>query len=696
MEDRLEKKKKKKHIGIIVLIIVAIVLIGLIASAVSQARVAMQELTSKNIQSYEVSRGTVVETVSGSGQVEAAESVDVTVPVGVEVDKVLVSSGDTVQKGQELAEINTESITDALVSIESSIKSIDDELKADESRSSGDEDKLTDLQKEQLNNEKTDLQTAQDELNQLKSNPVITATTDGIIGDVNISEGSETAKTSGSSSYSSGDSSDASSYLQSITGVASSAVVSGKPTAVVADVRKVTPVGSAAADQYVTIVTGETTSSSSVTGSSLSEETDSSSSGATDSSSASEETSSSSSSEESSEDSSEVKDSVISDWSALTGKLTAPAADGTPVTTEDIFADTESGTFSDLNHYTGQIRWIDAASANETVSRFEAGHTYVAVISLTAADGWIFSGDNIPGITGASQVEPFLGADGKTLTLVVIYPQISAGDTSDQTVISLTDEQIEALKNAINSAVDASQDLSGLDLSSLSSGTSSYDLSSLSSGTSSYDLSGLSSGTSSYDLSGTDVSGITDTGSSVSVSYSPYECVAFTINKTDRVQVKVSIDEQDILLLSEGQTAEVTLDAVDGETFEGTVTKIASTATESSGSAKYEVTVEMDGSDNIRLGMTAQATVNVGEAEDALVIPMEALQQEEDKNFVYTTEAEDGTLGGEKEVTTGLSDGENVEIKSGLSEGDTIYYTQASDTSTDMFGDEISAESGEQ
>lgn len=62
------------------------------------------------------------------------------------------------------------------------------------------------------------------------------------------------------------------------------------------------------------------------------------------------------------------------------------------------------------------------------------------------------------------------------------------------------------------------------------------------------------------------------------------------------------------------------------------------------------------------MGMSVLATISVEEAEDAVLIPVSALQERGGKTFVYTESAEDGTISGETEVTTGLSDGNRVEI----------------------------------
>ena len=60
--------------------------------------------------------------------------------------------------------------------------------------------------------------------------------------------------------------------------------------------------------------------------------------------------------------------------------------------------------------------------------------------------------------------------------------------------------------------------------------------------------------------------------------------------------------------------------------------------------------------------------------ENIITSPVNALQERGNEVFVYTEKDEEGNLSGEKSVSTGLSDGNIVEITEGLSEGDTIYY----------------------
>ena len=80
-------------------------------------------------------------------------------------------------------------------------------------------------------------------------------------------------------------------------------------------------------------------------------------------------------------------------------------------------------------------------------------------------------------------------------------------------------------------------------------------------------------------------------------------------------------------------------------------------------------------------GMSASATIKIDGVENALLIPVDALNRTSSGYYVYTEcDEESGTLGGMVEVTAGISNSVYVEITSGLSEGDTVYYTEKEDS----------------
>ncbi len=145
-----------------------------------------------------------------------------------------------------------------------------------------------------------------------------------------------------------------------------------------------------------------------------------------------------------------------------------------------------------------------------------------------------------------------------------------------------------------------------------------------------------------------------------------------------KMTVSISVDETDILSLAVDQAATISVDALDGETLEGTVTRIDTTATSSGGVTVYTVTVTFDKTEKMLSGMSADVSIVIEGVEDALLIPSEALTQTSSTSYVYTTfDEETGELGGMVEVTTGLNNGSYVEITGGLSENDTVYYFES-------------------
>lgn len=166
------------------------------------------------------------------------------------------------------------------------------------------------------------------------------------------------------------------------------------------------------------------------------------------------------------------------------------------------------------------------------------------------------------------------------------------------------------------------------------------------------------------------------------------------------MDLSISVDELDILNVEVGQTATITLDAIENETYTAKVTKVNTSGTSSGGVTKYSVDLSIERSDQMLSGMTASATITIQEASDIVVIPVDALQETMGSTYVYTGIDEDGTtLTDEVEVETGLSDGNYVEITSGLSEGDEVYYKVSDSTDTTVmeggsFSFDIGGETG--
>ncbi len=151
----------------------------------------------------------------------------------------------------------------------------------------------------------------------------------------------------------------------------------------------------------------------------------------------------------------------------------------------------------------------------------------------------------------------------------------------------------------------------------------------------------------------------------------------FSISPDETMSISVSVDESEILSVSVGQSAEVTIDSINGESFTGTVTEIDRAGTSSSGVTTYTAVISIEKTDAMLAGMSASATIKIDGVENALLIPVDALNRTSSGYYVYTEcDEESGTLGGMVEVTAGISNSVYAEITSGLSEGDTVYYTE--------------------
>lgn len=164
-------------------------------------------------------------------------------------------------------------------------------------------------------------------------------------------------------------------------------------------------------------------------------------------------------------------------------------------------------------------------------------------------------------------------------------------------------------------------------------------------------------------------------GSGGSSSYSASEATAAVVTPSEKMLLEIAVDELDILSVKKGQDALVSVNAIEDETFNGVISDVATSANEGTGSAKYNVKIEVDRTDNMLEGMSASAEIAVGSASSVLMIPVEALQYEEGRTFVYTALDSSGNPAQDADVETGLSDSTYVEITAGLAENDKIYYT---------------------
>lgn len=161
-------------------------------------------------------------------------------------------------------------------------------------------------------------------------------------------------------------------------------------------------------------------------------------------------------------------------------------------------------------------------------------------------------------------------------------------------------------------------------------------------------------------------------------SYDTAKKDAAVITADEEMTVQIQVDELDIRTLETGMEATVTLDALPGSSFTGTITSINPYGENSGGNTKYTVTVTLPRDEKMLPGMNASVKITTGVSGTVPTVPAAAVVFDAGKSWLYTGYNEKtDTLTDPVEIQTGLSDGCLVELLSGLSEGSSFYYRYA-------------------
>ncbi|MEG0961683.1 MAG: HlyD family efflux transporter periplasmic adaptor subunit [Lachnospiraceae bacterium] len=139
---------------------------------------------------------------------------------------------------------------------------------------------------------------------------------------------------------------------------------------------------------------------------------------------------------------------------------------------------------------------------------------------------------------------------------------------------------------------------------------------------------------------------------------------------TSAYQATFAIDEMDIHGIEKGQKVLVSVDAVEGSTYEGTVSNISLAGTNENGVASYGVSVALKDASGLLPGMSANGKITVGMNEQALLVPIDAVQTIEGKKTVTVVKKDGKTEA--REVTLGLVNNEKAEVLKGISKGDKV------------------------
>ncbi len=151
---------------------------------------------------------------------------------------------------------------------------------------------------------------------------------------------------------------------------------------------------------------------------------------------------------------------------------------------------------------------------------------------------------------------------------------------------------------------------------------------------------------------------------------------AIIIADPEGFHMTLNVDELDIAQIQLGQTALVTVDALDDAQITGEISRIApvanSTPLGSGAITTYEVIVTLDPTElPLRSGMTATAAIITKEAKNVIVIPNRVMHLDETTRSPYVEKVVNG-VPTRVDIQLGLRNEQFSEVISGLEEGDVL------------------------
>ncbi len=153
-----------------------------------------------------------------------------------------------------------------------------------------------------------------------------------------------------------------------------------------------------------------------------------------------------------------------------------------------------------------------------------------------------------------------------------------------------------------------------------------------------------------------------------------------TIKTEGNPIVKVNLSEIDVTKVKLGQKATITLDSIEDKTFTGKVIGVDRIGETSSNVTQYPAIILLDiSSEEILPNMTITADIVINSKNNVLLVPSEAVQTINGKNYVNVM------VNGKPQITqvvVGLNSDSQIEISSGLKEGQEVILSTATSSSS--------------
>lgn len=147
------------------------------------------------------------------------------------------------------------------------------------------------------------------------------------------------------------------------------------------------------------------------------------------------------------------------------------------------------------------------------------------------------------------------------------------------------------------------------------------------------------------------------------------QIAAMKIANMDKVKLSFNISDDIINRVSAGSKAYITISSASDTLYEGTVTNISPVA--DSQTMMYPVEIYIDNPDyHIKPGMFASIKLVLSNKENTILVPLNAVIEENNEKFVYTVDK--NNIAHKTIVETGIKNDTSIEIVKGVEVGDQV------------------------
>ena len=145
--------------------------------------------------------------------------------------------------------------------------------------------------------------------------------------------------------------------------------------------------------------------------------------------------------------------------------------------------------------------------------------------------------------------------------------------------------------------------------------------------------------------------------------------VLFTVADLDKLQVAADLYERDLDLVKVGQVAAVTVEAYTGVSFPAVLSAVGDVVDPTTRTIKVRAMVDNE-THKLKPEMFARLNIDVGDANQFIAVPREAVLEVDGKEFVYVVEA--GNRYAKRVVKTATASNDQVRILEGLAPGERV------------------------